>query len=309
MINKELQKFFRPLNILQTVSFCPKFRIKNDVIVQNGRKEIAFCIFGNFVIISMWLYRIIFTKIKPEVLMVPSVYTESFDLAAKINLAFCCSGFFINVFINITQGSNNVKLVSMLQNILNIVKIDENIFDKLIFWNWTWIIVIFIEHCIFHVAIPSFCHGCTIISIVSDIPLLSYEMNIVYLTRLSVLITRIVQGWKRMVKNNYFIADDDFCKKMFDTYLMIKNSCVLLNNVFQDLVSHRYFILLRYRYILYDFFWIIKIFLQMLYAVITALFHSLVSIQSWISVSMSEFAITGTYVRYLHCQLFNSSHK
>lgn len=238
VLAKEFQSFFRPLNIMQVILFCPKYFIRNNVITRNGPKANAFCILGNFFIILIWLLRIISTSSKTEKYEVKfSLYVKIFSLISKVNFAVTCLGFVINMFCNIVQGYNNVKLVLTLQKAMNVIKINKNIFVNLIFWNWAYLIGLCLWHFIFYFGVTAIVRGLSLLDFFSEISTLIFDINVLYAIRICVLIRKITVVWIKIVKNKLFSVEDTmFCKKMYDTLFFIKCACVLYNKVFQDLV-------------------------------------------------------------------------
>lgn len=56
-IRKDLQLLFLPLNVVQSIFFCPKYMINNDVISPNTQKSLLIPIIAVVVFMALYFYR------------------------------------------------------------------------------------------------------------------------------------------------------------------------------------------------------------------------------------------------------------
>lgn len=68
LVDKDIQSMLRPLNIVQTVCFCPKYRIKNNIIFPTSRLSNIMSIFGTVMFIFVFLSRIIFFHLTERII-------------------------------------------------------------------------------------------------------------------------------------------------------------------------------------------------------------------------------------------------
>ncbi|XP_063897098.1 uncharacterized protein LOC135118600 [Helicoverpa armigera] len=112
IVDSDVQSMLLPLNLLQNVFFCPKYRIKNDYITPTNLMSNLISSIATLVFIMIYAYRnylIHFSKMSQ--LSTAWKYTSYFN-------GFCYSlGFIMNLVIGIIQSQNSVQFVLTFQNV------------------------------------------------------------------------------------------------------------------------------------------------------------------------------------------------
>ena len=231
-VDKDIQSMLLPLNLMQYISFCPKYRIKNNVITPNSFTFIVVSMIGNLVFLFSYIYHS-YSAI--------GMYNKTTTFITVSNYYDCivyCLGTIINFVIGVIYTKESVKLILTFQKLHRFLNCDSDIKNS-IYWNWTTVIV----------CISSYTIGCSCICIKLGAPLLFmyvyllgvfFDFNILYATRvLKMLETKIVQ-WNLKILNTLNIEDtteNHYNKEILKAYVGILECYEIHKKCFQLFVS------------------------------------------------------------------------
>lgn len=222
LVTLELQKIFRPLNLMQNIIFCPKYVIKKNHISPNNFR--SFLISGlaaiTFLTTLAYInYVICFDKATAFYLENQHVVTCLFDTF------FYSVGFLINTVTAAAQTNMNVEFVISIQEVVIMFK---NSFKKYTICNWLSMTII----PVFYVAYISCCYiifeSKNSLYICVMILLVSFDINIFYAIRLIKLLERSIAFWNNMIRNTGGIRDHQMCQELFQAYDKILSAMIFV---------------------------------------------------------------------------------
>lgn len=103
-VDKEVQKILMPLNILQRITFCPKYRIKSNFITPNDGSTYVISFILTILFIVIKIANLLFMSYHPSVpaaVFIPSIYCKLLH----------CYGFAMNFIVCIWYSEHNIKFV------------------------------------------------------------------------------------------------------------------------------------------------------------------------------------------------------
>lgn len=230
-VDKDIETVLRPVNIMQTIFFCPKYRIKDNTIYPNSLLSNILSISGTMCLIFIVLYR----------LHQLSSYEDFVQYLIFVYLAACCDicfyavGFLLNCFLTIVQVPKNIKFVLTIQSIhrflnnkryLRTFSVVNCLIALWIFLTFTCLI------CFFNLA--------TNFGLVA-FTYVSFDVNVIYATRCITVLKDMLDLWIEEVLYPLLIRDMDmkhYCQVMFQRYADILNAYDTFKSTFKYFVSN-----------------------------------------------------------------------
>ena len=233
IIEKYLQSILKPFNIMQALFFCAKYKLEEDLIIQNSLSYyirsavgIIFYICGSFGVLFASTYTT-YTKKHPDLMLFGNIN----DIVVFV------SGILLDFYTNITQKRNNVLLVSSIQNVHSILKINGNIFKRFIIFNWIYVIALIVFHILWIFYYCSFFSGLSLSDIIESCLHICFDINIVYTAMVMKLNTKTVTVWVENVQNAKCNKDERFWNSYFKAYVEILKSYQLIETTVQKQVG------------------------------------------------------------------------
>ncbi|KAF9797788.1 hypothetical protein SFRURICE_017983 [Spodoptera frugiperda] len=231
LIDREVQAILRPLNLMQHITFGPKYRIKNNYIFPNNLLTNVLSLAAKIVFIFSYTYCVYFGSTYAERISQPITFL---DFLRFYDCLFYCIGFALTFVIQVTQGKNSILFVLLFQEVHRFLNNKISIKQTV---SSIWIVVIltslfvpvyFIVFCVlvnfpFYFIIPS--HF-----------LAAFDFNMVYATQVMKLLTNKVDLWVSQVKYGDKLESrhrGDYWRKLFQTYVDIMKCYDIHNNCYR----------------------------------------------------------------------------
>ncbi|PZC77044.1 hypothetical protein B5X24_HaOG200693 [Helicoverpa armigera] len=237
VLDKDVQSMLLPLNLMQYLTFCPKYRTKDNFIISTSRVSNVISVIGTLVLIlslELYYYKIVFIDNISEKQYYRFMYSLIFD---SIYLSF---GFILNFMDGILGSKNNINFVLRLQGVHRFLTKGNN--DKKRFKYFiicSWIIVIsFVSVCFFSVPL-TFIHTEFYIHIIYYLIILIFDINLIYATRIIKLLEHQVATWIQVFSCNEldYLCEETLLKKLFRAYVDILQCYDIYKLCFQHFVS------------------------------------------------------------------------
>lgn len=235
IIDKDLQKVLRPLNLVQTSLLCEKYTIRDNFITFNSY-------FYNFIAV---LCTLLFRFVCLYLIIMPFKIDDDakrFIYTSNIcDYIFYSIGYLLNNFTNIIQSYNNILLVLKIQHVHRILKINGQDLKSLVICNW--ICVIFL-YSFFIFNIIYICEAypyISIIGLIATFATIAFDMNIVYALLVMKLMNKTLYMWIENLQKSRYVEDterESYWKIMFDVYLNMQEAYKIIENAFRPLVSY-----------------------------------------------------------------------
>lgn len=135
IVDDDVQSIIFPLNLMQYMMFCPKYRIKNDLITPNSVITNLFSIIVTILFTLWFLYRNIMLYFFKDFMGV-SAFTY---FISYFDCLFYSTGFIMNYVTGIIHSKQYIKFVLTLQNVHRFLNTETNT-RRSIIWNWITIV-------------------------------------------------------------------------------------------------------------------------------------------------------------------------
>ena len=231
-VDKDVQSMLWPLNLMQYIMFCPKYRIKNDLITQNSLISNLISMIVTVVYLSTYFY----TTVTEDAQSLGFPTFLNFSCFNEC-LVFGC-GFCMNFVIGVIQTKNNVQFILTFQKVHRFLNAGANV-NHFVVGNWilgiTALGFYVIIYTIFWVQM-----GASFSSIYVAYFLVFYDFNIVYATRILKLLENQVCLWSFKVTICRELEDtqtENDYKKVFQAYVEILECYRSYKVCYQPLVS------------------------------------------------------------------------
>lgn len=237
LVDKDVQSMLLPLNVMQNIMFCPKYRIKNDVIGPIGiiyslvsLIGTGFFIFGFFHRLSI-LYDDNVTRDNTT-----HVHNTKY-LIAFFDCGYYSFGLAMNFISGVIETKTYISLVLVFQNVHRFLN-DTKISKHFTFWSWISIIMaggfftaLFISISI-KLRLPYY-------YILSCYSMVSFDFNYMYAIRFLKLLEDKIILWNTRALNSQGrrIVDTEEVKRLFDAYVNILECYGFYKVCFRKIVS------------------------------------------------------------------------
>lgn len=239
VVDDDVQSILLPLNLMQYIMVCPKYRIKNDLIFPNSSIFYFVSLLVTLLYISLLWYRNS-TMVFFEDFMGAMNFTYFISF---FDCVFYSVGFTINYAVNLIQTKKFIKFVLTFQKVHRFLH-NEYFTKSFIIWNWIIVILSISGY------ITVFSYFCININAPFYAMLVTYffiffDFNIIYAIRILKLLEHKVVLWNIQATENLETEDinqENYMKKMFQTYVDILESYNLQQVCTQQFVSSSSFI-------------------------------------------------------------------
>ncbi|CAK1591301.1 unnamed protein product [Parnassius mnemosyne] len=271
-LTSDLQRFLRPLYIMQFVSFGPKFLIRDGFITSNSttvniiRLCFAICYFIIYIAIVS-IYRI--------------KYFSKFLLNVMIfsHLLYYGSSILLNSILITIHNDINVKLILKIQKIHRFLKFQQNAYKNLIVGNWIFIIIIFLYYFMI-ILVQIYLKRPILIFIFLHACLLMNDLNLIYIIRLIVVLRKATVVWTSKLEQMYEMENKTLkCEgrhlrqtarweKIFKTYIDLIEAFHAGNKILE---------------------------IQIIYFIILTFIQTLINVQVVIEITMFDAAVSSLF--------------
>ena len=230
-VDKDVQSMILPLNVLQTMLFCPKYSIKDNFITSNSR-------LSNFVSVSGTILFLTIISCDFCTAVTNSWFSIKTVLMSLLGrYIFVSVGVLMNVTLSLIHTNENVSFVLLFQDIHRIFN-NEISFRRFVIINW--LAIIFLVGC-YVIAIATLCALLTfpILFIASGSILVSFDSNIIYATRVIQLLKNKVDLWNiraLQYQSRDRMETENHCKIMFKAYVDLLECYDIYRVLFQHMV-------------------------------------------------------------------------
>ncbi|PZC77046.1 hypothetical protein B5X24_HaOG200695 [Helicoverpa armigera] len=229
-VDKDVQSMLLPLNLMQYLTFCPKYRIKDNFIIPNSR--VSYFISA----IASLIFMFILETFYYQILKSPDFDEEPAYLIActTYDTLFYGFGYTLNIMDSVIRSKKNIQFILTFQRVHRLVNI-EKCFKNFVVWNWI-IITLFLT--LQTLLITVFC-------LLSDFfdatvgyfyVLAIFDLSIVYAMRVLKLLENTTVLWIQVLNSHQFGNLYD-CKKLFQAYVDILQCYDMFKSCFQHFVS------------------------------------------------------------------------
>lgn len=218
IVDKDIQSMLFPLNILQNITLCPKYCLRDDFITPHTTIYTVVSLCAAY--IAIYVYRAYSVQNNEKIL----VYFNFLNIFTIIDVFFYSIGIIMNFIVNVVQTQQHIRFVLIYQDIhrfLNSGIQKQNKLKRFIIWNWISLLMICCFYCIFvvynHLKQRSLAPG------LSRIVLICFDVNIIYsIALLRLLVDKLLLLDDRIQKlQTQSGGDDDHCEKIFQAYLNV----------------------------------------------------------------------------------------
>ncbi|KAF9800123.1 hypothetical protein SFRURICE_017000 [Spodoptera frugiperda] len=232
-IQNDIQRIFYPINLAFTLLCASQYKIRNNVIIPIGIKNIF-----------IWFSLVIIILILFAFNMYRSYYNEEdaiFSILSFLRafyVIYCFTGYSMIFVSKVVNRSNSCRLIMMLQYINYNINSQRKI-DEIIICNWVYAISTFTIN-IFAVSIFYALCGFDVINVMFDFSYINFDINIVHAICILMMLTKYLNEW---IKSVAFLEDQDVLgshidfKIAFQTYDAIIQTYNLSKNLFEVLLS------------------------------------------------------------------------
>lgn len=233
-LNKNLQQFLRPLNLLQNLCLLPKYKILDNFITSNDWK----CKFKSVCIGLIFIFLTIYSCIKTDVVHYYSTING--------NLRFIDWMEFLLVFLNflfieiqtLFYSNENVEVILLVNDVYALINHEGLTLKKLIRFNWIFSMILFVIAKLLFIIFHTYYKFFDIYDIFSDTIVTISHINIIYTVGIIKLLKKflgeLTENLKSML-NNLSTDDDSYCE-ISSAYEKILKAYTMYTNVFQPLV-------------------------------------------------------------------------
>lgn len=232
MVDKDVQSMLLPLNLMQNIMFCPKYRIKNNLISPISIFHSLVSLIGTGLFIFAFFHRLYILYVDRGLSHQYTQYIISF-----FDCGYYSFGLTMNFISSVFESKTYISFVLIYQNI-NRFLCDNKRSKNFTFWNWfsvitagSYFVVIFISFSLI-VRLPYY-------YILSVYSVVSFDFNYIYAIRLLKLLEDKAVLWNTRALDLQEIEDKDEVKRIFDAYVNILKCYKIYEVCFRKIVSIR----------------------------------------------------------------------
>nr|WCC57963.1 gustatory receptor 32 [Papilio polytes] len=199
-IERDIQLFLRPLNLLHYVTLSTKYSIRYNFITSNSR-------FVNF--ISLCSSVVFITTYFIVIFLDEGIFKLDVVLLTLLMVNFCVYAFsyLLNSYMNVVHCETNVDFIIKIKNIKKCITSD-GFCKKITIFNWLYVVITIVFHFIIvfiHVRITNFelFYGFVVVT------LLINDLNIIYVVRMIKFLRILIDLWASELKTKQLNIIDD----------------------------------------------------------------------------------------------------
>lgn len=175
-LNEELQKFLKPLNLLQNLFLLPKYKIRGNFITPNDLKCKLKCLGIALLFTVLVIYKYFNRNIDIFGLKV----NITFKLISLSNYVFCIVNVVLIEIQTIFQSGRNVVVVVLIKDIYGFIKRKNLTLKKLILSNWIGLVLMLFSTYIVYIAFHVYLKYFDIFDLFRDTVLMVSLFNMMY---------------------------------------------------------------------------------------------------------------------------------
>lgn len=229
-VDKDFQSMLYPIDFMQTVYFCPKYRIKEDRILPTNVTLHLFALSGLTMFVCLYMYRTYAMHyiIDQETTLYLFSYYDIFSFSL---------GLVLNYIIHVVRTRRNILFILNLQEVHRNVN-DEKSFKRFAVENWAAFICyisLYISVNIFvtiYLQIP-------VMEFICGFIIMCFDMNIILASRFIKLLCDKIVLWNGQLKNLKWSDNDseNRCDVIFQDYVNILDCYDMFKSTYHLLVS------------------------------------------------------------------------
>lgn len=233
-VDKEVQSTLFPLDLVQNITFYPKYRIKNNFITPNSliSKSVSLIVALVLSLLLVYNTRMLYFHNDSAGATTFMRFTSYFDTC------FYSSGFAMNFLIAAFQTKKSTQFVLTYQKVHRLLNAEGSLKDFII---WNWIIVIGAMGG--HVVVVTVC--CILFKLPYSLYYICYivfmfDLNILYAIRVIKLMESQAVLWNIHVLNSQEMAnicEKTYYIKVFQAYTGLLECYTIQKDCFQHFVS------------------------------------------------------------------------
>lgn len=233
-IDKDLQSILRPLNMMQAMFFCTKYRIQDDIISENSFRYYIFSSFGillNIVLFTTSMINIISPTNR-------SLGKTIVEVGQKYSIVSNSFGFLINYYTNVIHRHRNVLLVCKIQKIHKFLKFRGR---KFIIVHWFYVILFHCLYVYFLFSVYLFHRAIDVETVIVFYVSINFDFNILYAKSLLKILCSSVRIWTEDLRRSGYLTGsdyEDYWENMFEVFMEIFKVYRLIEKTFQGQVSN-----------------------------------------------------------------------
>ena len=232
-LDRDVQRIVQPFNIILSVFFTSKYKIRNTYIAPCGKYYQIILFFSISIINVFSIYHLYDDKNNTFSLFNKSGIERTIFF---ISDTMGCCGYLLLIICNIAHSRRNISLVLKIQEIHRSLDIGKSI-PNFIVWNW---IALFTVLCIIILPLIQLYImkiSLYFVEISRDVFIIQYDLNLIYGIRLTTFMTMCLKEWvNNMQSKNNDDLNEECCDKLFLTYQNILEAFKLFTKCFRILV-------------------------------------------------------------------------
>lgn len=200
IVDKDVQSIFLPLNLMQNIMFCPKYRIKNDQITPNSYVFNFVSMLGTLIFIFLFFSQTYILFVNKDLLG----FTTFMLITTFYDGFYYTFGLTINFIVGILYSKKSVKFILTFQRVHRLLN-NKTFSERFIVWTWIVGIITFFYTIIY------ICIG-----VYLDVPffylylnyvLICFDVNIFYFIRVIKLLENTIVQWNFQALNSQNVGE------------------------------------------------------------------------------------------------------
>ncbi|PZC77076.1 hypothetical protein B5X24_HaOG200726 [Helicoverpa armigera] len=229
-IDQDIKWMLFPLNLMQMITFFPKYSIRSNIIKPNSLILKFVSLTATILFISAFIHRH-FTLLSRS-----NIHSSSLIYTYAATVAFCL-GCIINFIYSVIKTRDQIIFVLTIQRIHRFLN-NRNVYKHFVIWNWIYVIGLFIFY-ISAVTYFTIMLNLPIYSTYSSVILICHDVNLICAIRLMRLLQDKAVLWNDKIwfQENENGHHNNVCRRTFKVYVDILKSFNVYRTVFQIPVS------------------------------------------------------------------------
>lgn len=234
-LHKDVQRMFYPFDVLLTLLFSAKYRIKNNCITTTKRKFCVLKILSIVFVVGGTFERVYRKDINR--------FTNDDDTATMSFLGFIipvtrCLSYLINFLLNVVYRYKNIYLLLLIQKIHKNVDFVKNV-RSFIIWNWILLATIVAVNLFGFIIFAASYNYFDLFKCLIELIFISFDIDFVYGVRILILLSMYLERWIQKVRlmNDGKENDKIYYKRLLETYQYVLKAYDVYKTLFQIMVS------------------------------------------------------------------------
>ncbi|KAF9800090.1 hypothetical protein SFRURICE_016967 [Spodoptera frugiperda] len=232
-LDEDIKQMLKPLDLIQLITFYPKYSIKNNKLTPNTLLTDVFTLLVTFLYSSAHICGIYYNRI--HVLPRGTITTFVNDIASVVY----CVGFLTSFSLSVMRTHDNIALVMTIQSIHRILNTDKIYFKRFVLWNWIYSIMI-LSFYIIVITYFTVTLNMSPLTIFCSLCHLTYDINQIYTMRIINFLENKVETLRanilkfgNMEERESLGYIEEHFEKLFTAYKDVWKCYDLLQSLFQ----------------------------------------------------------------------------